>query len=50
MSFGKLIERLAQLIPVLFGISLIVFCMTLMTPGDPVEIMLGDQHVTETLV
>ena len=49
MSFGKFIERLAQLIPVLFGISLIVFCMTLLTPGDPVEIMLGDQHVTEEL-
>jgi len=49
MSLGKFIERLLQLIPVLFGISLIVFVMTLLTPGDPVQIMLGDQHVTEEL-
>ena len=47
MSVGKLIERLLQLIPVLLGVSVIVFVMMLLTPGDPVEIMLGDQHVTE---
>jgi len=49
MSFGKFIERLLQLIPVLLGVSVIVFVMMLFTPGDPVEIMLGDQHVTEEL-
>ncbi len=47
MNVGKLIERLLQLIPVLLGVSVIVFVMMLVTPGDPVEIMLGDQHVTE---
>lgn len=46
MKLGKLIERLVQLVPVLFGVSLIVFLMMSLTPGDPVEIMLGDQHVT----
>jgi len=46
MSLGKLIERLAQLIPVLLGVSVIVFVMMLATPGDPVDIMLGDQQVT----
>ncbi|MES0880802.1 ABC transporter permease [Roseibium sp. SCP14] len=49
MTFGKLIERIIQLIPVLLGVSLIVFIMTLLTPGDPVQIMLGDQLVTDDL-
>lgn len=40
------LKRILRLIPVLLGISLIVFLMISMTPGDPVEIMLGDQHVT----
>ncbi len=47
MKLGKLIARLAQLVPVLFGVSIIVFFMMTLTPGDPVQIMLGDQHVTE---
>jgi ABC-type dipeptide/oligopeptide/nickel transport system permease component len=38
----KLLERLAQLVFVLIGISVIVFVMAAITPGDPVEIMLGD--------
>jgi peptide/nickel transport system permease protein len=47
MRLGKLFERTLQLIPVLLGVSIIVFFMMALTPGDPVEIMLGDQHVTE---
>ena len=46
MSFGKLLERLLHLVPVLLGVSVIVFLMITLTPGDPVEIMLGDQKVT----
>lgn len=46
MSLGKLIERLLQLLPVLLGVSLIVFVMMALTPGDPVAIMIGDQSVT----
>jgi peptide/nickel transport system permease protein len=46
MSLGKLIERLLQLLPVLLGVSLIVFVMMALTPGDPVAIMIGDQTVT----
>lgn len=46
MHLGKLVERLIQLVPVLLGVSVIVFLMMALTPGDPVEIMLGDQHVT----
>lgn len=47
MSLGKLIERLLHLIPVLLGVSVIVFLMMTLTPGDPVEIMIGDQNITE---
>ena len=46
MRLGTLVERLLQLIPVLLGVSLIVFLMLAFTPGDPVEIMIGDQNMT----
>jgi peptide/nickel transport system permease protein len=46
MSLARFIERLIQLIPVLLGVSVIVFVMITLTPGDPVEIMIGDQSVT----
>ncbi len=46
MNLGKLLERLLQLVPVLLGVSLIVFVMMALTPGDPVQIMIGDQSVT----
>lgn len=46
MRLGFIVERLLQLIPVLIGISLVVFLMMALTPGDPVEIMLGDQLAT----
>ncbi|MBF0280050.1 MAG: ABC transporter permease [SAR324 cluster bacterium] len=43
----NLIKRVSHLVPVLLGVSLLVFIMTALTPGDPVDIMLGDQFVTE---
>lgn len=46
MSLGKLIERIFQLLPVLLGVSIIVFVMISLTPGDPVQIMVGDQPIT----
>lgn len=46
MSLGKLIERIIQLLPVLLGVSIIVFVMISLTPGDPVQIMIGDQSIT----
>ncbi len=46
MSLGRLVERLAQLALVLLGVGAVVFFMMALTPGDPVQIMLGDQHVT----
>ena len=41
-----LIGRIVQLLPVLLGVSVIVFVMMALTPGDPVEIMLADQQAT----
>ena len=44
MTTGRLLERLIHLIPVLLGVSVIVFLMMTLTPGDPVEIMLGEMR------
>ncbi|MBU4529007.1 MAG: ABC transporter permease [Hoeflea sp.] len=46
MSLSRLLERLLQLIPVLLGVSAIAFLMMALTPGDPVQIMIGDQSIT----
>jgi ABC-type dipeptide/oligopeptide/nickel transport system permease component len=47
VSLRTFIERLLQLVPVLFGAALVVFLMTTLTPGDPVEIMVGtDSQIT----
>jgi ABC-type dipeptide/oligopeptide/nickel transport system permease component len=43
---GRVIDRLLQLVPVLLGVTVIVFLMINLTPGDPVEIMLGDMKST----
>ncbi len=40
----RLLERMIGLVPVLLGVSVIVFLMMALTPGDPVEIMLGDSR------
>ena len=44
MRIGRLLERLLGLVPVLLGVSVIVFLMITLTPGDPVQIMLGDSR------
>ena len=44
MTTGRLLERLIHLVPVLLGVSVIVFLMMTLTPGDPVEIMLGEMR------
>lgn len=47
MSASRVLERLVQLPIVLLGVSVIVFLMITLTPGDPVEIMLADQRATD---
>ena len=38
-----ILKRIVQLVPVLFGISLLTFSMVHLVPGDPVAVMLGNQ-------
>ncbi|HEY6583187.1 MAG TPA: ABC transporter permease [Rubrobacter sp.] len=40
-------RRILQIIPVLFGVSIIVFFMVRAIPGDPAQIMLGQQASQE---
>ena len=48
MRAGLIIGRLLQLIPVLFGVSLLVFGIMHITPGDPIELMMSQSgNVTE---
>ena len=44
-----LLRRLLQLGPVMIGVSLIVFLVLHLTPGDPAEVMLGSQATQEDL-
>ena len=43
------LKRLLALIPVLFGVSVLVFFILQMAPGDPARIMLGSKATTENL-
>ena len=36
-----ILKRIVMMIPVMLGVSFIVFCMIYFTPGDPAEYMLG---------
>jgi peptide/nickel transport system permease protein len=44
-----ILRRLAQMIPVLFGITLVVFALLQLIPGDPVQTMLGLQARPESV-
>lgn len=37
----KILERVSYTIPIMFGVAVIVFIFIRMTPGDPVDIMMG---------
>jgi peptide/nickel transport system permease protein len=40
--FAYSIRRVGQLIPVLFGVSIVVFCIVHAIPGDPAQVILGE--------
>ncbi len=42
-----LVRRLLLLAPVLLGVSVVVFLVLHLSPGDPAEIMLGPQATQE---
>lgn len=41
------LRRLAMMIPVLLGVSFIIFAMMYFTPGDPAQVILGDMATQE---
>lgn len=45
--YKYVIKRLLMLIPVIIGITFLVFFILSLTPGDPVKIMLGDMATEE---
>lgn len=42
-----IIKRVLMMIPVLFGVSLIIFTMSYLTPGDAADMLLGDSATIE---
>lgn len=46
---GYLLKRLALLVPVLIGVSLVTFMLTKALPGDPVQGMVGERASAETI-
>jgi len=46
---GYLLQRLVRVIFVLVGVSLLVFAVTRLTPGDPARVMLGPRATEEQI-
>ena len=47
--YKYIIKRLLSLIPVLFIVSIAIFLLIHITPGDPAAMMLGDQATNEAI-
>jgi len=41
MKAVKILERILAAIPIIFGVAIVVFLFMRLTPGDPVDIMMG---------
>ena len=48
MRAVKVLERILGTIPIMFGVAIVVFLFIRLTPGDPVDIMLGDSGTVTT--
>lgn len=44
-----ILKRLLMMIPVLIGVTFVVFFILAMTPGDPAKMILGDQATQESI-
>jgi len=47
--FSYMLKRIGMLVPVLFGITLIVFFLVRAIPGDPAEVILGQDATPEAV-
>ncbi|HPF85828.1 MAG TPA: ABC transporter permease, partial [Aminivibrio sp.] len=47
--FKYIARRILFLLPVLVGVSFIVFSLLYITPGDPARMVLGDQATEEAV-
>lgn len=45
--FKYICKRILMLIPILLGVTVIIFALKVITPGDPVDQILGDQATEE---
>src|SRR4030042_818085 len=46
---GFILRRILVVIPTLLGVSIIIFLMLSITPGDPAELLLGERATKEAL-
>jgi peptide/nickel transport system permease protein len=46
---GFIIRRFLTIIPTLLGVSIVVFFLLAITPGDPAELLLGERATVESL-
>ena len=44
-----ILKRLLMLIPVMLGVIVIVFSLLYITPGDPIDSLLGDDSTPEAV-
>ena len=44
-----IVKRLILIIPIIFGISIILFTIMNLTPGDPAQMLIGDTYTEEAL-
>jgi peptide/nickel transport system permease protein len=47
--YGFIIRRTLSIIPTLLGVSIVIFLMLSITPGDPAELLLGERATAESL-